>query len=121
MKTYICTILLFVSIQVFSQEVFYPESKAEITEQAINLTEEYNKALALDIEQILLFQEKVEEFLVRRNKIDQEFSGKARLYMLIKLRDEENAEMHTILTHPQLEVYKKIHPLIQPINIVTGE
>lgn len=121
MKSYIIAILLCSSIHVFSQDVFFQESTPEVKERAIKFTDEYNKELALDGDQILLFQQKVEEFLIRRDKIDKEFSGKARLYMLVKLQDQENAEMHNVLTRPQLEVYKKIHPLIQPIGRVKEE
>ena len=114
-------ILLFAGIQVFSQESFFEESTPETKEQAIKLTDEYNKELALDTEQIVSFQQKVEEFLLRRNEIDQEFSGKARLYNLVKLQEEQYTEMHNILTQSQLEAYKKYYSIIQPIGMDTKE
>ncbi|MGB3342381.1 MAG: hypothetical protein WBA61_00580 [Aequorivita sp.] len=121
MKKFVLFFCLFTGIQGFSQDVFFQKPTPEAKERAIELTNEYNKELALDGDQILLFQQKVEEFLLRRDKIESEYSGKARLYMLVKLQDEENAEMHNILTRPQLELYKKIHPLIQPIGTVNEQ
>ncbi|HLW33602.1 MAG TPA: hypothetical protein VKX40_15170 [Aequorivita sp.] len=121
MKKYVLLLCLITGIQGFSQDVYFQESNPDAKARAIKLTDQYNKELALDGDQYLLFQQKVEEFLIRRDKIETEFSGKARLYMLVKLQDEENAEMHNILTRPQLELYKKIHPLIQPIGSVNQE
>lgn len=121
MKKFVLLICLISGIHSFSQDVYFQESNPEAKARAVELTNEYNRELALDGDQILLFQQKVEEFLIKRHKIETEYSGKARLYRLAKLQDEETAEMHNILTRPQLEVYKKIHPLIQPVGTVAEE
>lgn len=121
MKKVILFTCLLCGLQSFSQDVYFQESNPQVKERAVQLTDRYNEELALDGDQVLLFQQKVEEFLIRRDKIESEFSGKTKLKMLAQLQAEENAEMHNILTHPQLELYEKIHPIIQPIGQVSKE
>ena len=119
MKTFISVFLLmFISVSAFSQDPFLQKSNADAEKKAIELTNQYNLELALTGKQKLLFQQKVEEFLIRRQKAEKNLSGKNKLDFLYQLKEQETAEMGDILTRPQLEVYKQVRPDIQPLEVV---
>jgi hypothetical protein len=99
-------------MSIFRNRIQKPKKKA------IQLTNEYNKDLALSGEQQVLFQKKVEEFLIRRRKIEKEFTGKEKLEMLTEMQQRETEEMHDILTEPQMVYYKKAKPKLQPLDTV---
>lgn len=105
----------------YSQDVYFQQSNPEAKKEAIEITNLYNDQLGLTGEQELLFQQKVEEFLIRRYKVENEFSGKEKLNILLGLQKEETAEMDDILTRPQLELYKTIKPNIQPLEVIHQE
>ena len=119
MRKLIIISLLFLSIKGFAQDTFFQESNPELKKEAIRITDEYNRELALSGEEQVLFQKKVEEFLIWRQEIEEEYKGKEKLDFLLQLQQEETADMQDILTHPQLEVYKKIKSQIQPLEIAT--
>lgn len=121
MKPLVIITLLFFSLQGIAQDTYFQESSKMAEEEAINITNDYNRQLALNGEQLLLFQKKVEEFLIRRYKIESDFSGKEKLDMLYAMQLEETAEMNDVLTRPQLQVYKKIKPQIQPLEVISTE
>lgn len=108
-------------LQMNAQDTFLQESNPQAKQEAIRLGEEYNKQLAFTGKQRLLFEKKVEEFLIRRQKIEQEFKGREKLEMLYKLQERETKEMNDILTHAQLQLYKKIKPEFQPLETVYQE
>lgn len=111
-------LLLLFSLSVSAQDPFLQKSNPEAKKEAIKLTDRYDLELALTGEQKLLFQQKVEEFLIRRQKVEKNLSGKEKLDFLYQLKEQETAEMGDILTRPQLEVYKEIRPNIQPLDVV---
>lgn len=116
---YITTLLLILlTVQVNAQDPFLQKNDESIEQIAKSITEIYNKQLALNGKQPLLFQKKVEEFLIRERKIRKQFSGKEMLDLIYKLRQTETGEMANILTRPQLNVYKRIKPSIQPLEVV---
>ncbi|MCG2419070.1 hypothetical protein K8089_08545 [Aequorivita sp. F47161] len=121
MKNLLGILFLFMSFSAFSQDPFLQKSNPVAEKEAIQLTQKYVPELGLTGEQQSLFQQKVEEFLIRRYKIEAELSGKEKLNLLYKLQQEETAEMNDILTRPQLEVYKKIKPKFQPIETIKTE
>ncbi len=121
MKKILGLLVLFISFTSFSQDPYLQESSVKAKEQAIEITNEYTPELGLSGEQQLLFQQKVEEFLIRRYKIENEISGREKLELLYQLQQEETAEMNDILTRPQLLVYKEVKPRIQPLEIVQKE
>lgn len=119
MKNLFSILALFISITAFSQDPFLQKSNPEAKKEAVKLTDRYNQELALSGDQILLFQQKVEEFLIRRQEIEAAgFAGKTKLDQLYKNQQEETADMQDILTHQQLQVYKQVKPNIQPLEIV---
>ncbi len=118
MKKLLLLLFLFTTLTAFSQDPFLQKSSPEAEEEAIKITNLYIPELSLTGKQQLLFQQKVEEFLIRRYKIETEFEGREKLDMLYKLQQEETREMNNIITRPQLEVYKQVKPNIQPLETV---
>lgn len=118
MKKLLLLLFLSTSLLAYSQDPFLQKSNAMAKKEAVKITNQYIPELALTGKQQLLFQQKVEEFLIRRYKIESEFEGKEKLEMLYKLQQEETAEMNNIITRPQMEVYKKVKPNIQPLETV---
>lgn len=121
MKTTLYIILLFFSISTFAQDPMLQKPDISLDEKAKALTVEYNKQLGLTSDQIGLFDIKVEEFLIRREKIENTLQGKEKLRALYALQEQETIEMQNILTQPQMDVYKKVRPEIQPLEVVKKE
>lgn len=121
MKKLVALLILFISFSVFSQDPFLQKSNPKAKDQAIEITNSYLPELALSGEQQLIFQQKVEEFLISRYKIEAEFSGKEKLILLYQLQNRETAEMNDVLTRPQLEVYKQVKPDLQPLETIQKE
>lgn len=92
------------------------ENHDRFEKQAKELTKVYDAELGLDADQYLLFQKKVEIFLIRAQMIRDDFKGKEKLDKLYLLQKEEMAEMDDILTRIQWERYVKIRPEIQPLE-----
>lgn len=105
---------------VTAQDPFFQQARPEIEEAARALTEKYTPELVLSSNQLLPFQSKVTEFLIRKTTIDDlpDRSTKEKLRLLKKLSKQENAEMQNILTRPQLRRYIKVKKRIQPIYVV---
>lgn len=118
MKNYVIILLLISTFKGFAQDPFFQKSNKKLEDRAAKITNEYNRELALSGDQILLFQQKVEEFLIRRNKIEKQYKGKEKLDLLLALQLQETAEMHNILTRLQMDVYKRVKPQIQPLEVV---
>ncbi len=118
MKKLFPILLLVISFTAFSQNPFLQKSNPEAKKEAVKITNRYIPELALTGEQQLLFQQKVEEYLIKRYKIEAEFEGKEKLNLLYELQQEETKDMHDILTRPQLGVYKRVKPNIQPLEVV---
>ncbi|MFC5195112.1 hypothetical protein ACFPH8_07190 [Bizionia hallyeonensis] len=116
MKTLTALLTFFISINLWAQDPLLQKINPALDKQAKELTQTYSKELALNGEQIGMFENKVEEFLIRKEKIEREFEGREKLNMLYTLQTREIAEMDNILTRPQLELYKKIRPTIQPLE-----
>ncbi|WGK64472.1 hypothetical protein [Croceiramulus getboli] len=121
MKTYITLILfaIFSIHTVTAQDVYLQGEVPEaIDEQARKLTDRYISELAISGEMQPIFEQKVVEFLMRREEVKEKYEGKAMLDRLFLLSKEENGEMRNILTQPQLRRYRRIKKKIQPIAVV---
>lgn len=118
MKKLIFILLLLISFTAFSQDPVFQNSNETAEQEAIEITNSYDLKLALTEKQELLFQRKVEEFLIRKYKIESAYKGKQKLDLLFSLQQEETAEMNDILTRPQMDVYKQVRPTIQPLDTV---
>ncbi len=110
--------ILMAPIIVMAQDTFFQNSNENVRSEAIRITTEYNRELAFSGEQELLFRQKVEEFLIRKNEIEKAFSGQKKIDLLSALQREETREMNDILTRLQLEFYRKVKPQIQPLETV---
>ncbi|WP_156115513.1 hypothetical protein [Psychroserpens sp. Hel_I_66] len=111
-------LILFISLTsmfTFAQDPMLQQNKEQLDDEATKITQAYNDQLALRDKQFMLFQRKVEEFLIRRNKIEDQYEGKEQLNLLFNLQTTETGEMRNILTGPQFDLYKKIKPKIQPL------
>ena len=115
MKKILILLISLVTTIGFAQDPMLQKNNEKLDDKATKITQEYNDQLALDTKQFMLFQKKVEEFLIRRQKIESEYKGKEKLDMLYALQELETREMNDILTRPQLNLYKKIKPKIQPL------
>ena len=122
MKYLMSIIITFCAIQIgLAQDPILQEDNETLEDIAFNITETYNKELGLTGKQVILFQKKVEEYLIREERIHQSLTGTTKLNRLHKLRELETLEMGDILTRPQLNLYKKLKPQIQPLAVVDTE
>ncbi len=121
MKRISILLFLFISLSAFSQDPYLQKPNDQAEEQAAEITENYDLQLSLTGKQKLLFQQKVAEFLIRRNKIEATLSGKEKLDALYSLQQEETAEMNDVITQPQMAVYRRVKPKIQPLETTRKE
>ena len=121
MKRLLYITLFLVTTVAFAQDPYLQKSDEELEKIARDLTFEYNKQLALDSKQVPLFEKKVEEFLIREEKIRRSLKGKPMLDAMVKLRLQETGEMANILTQPQLDLYKRVKAELQPLDVVDVE
>lgn len=115
MKKLLLILSILISSIGFAQDPILQKDNPNLQKEAFAITRAYNKELALDGKQIILFEKKVEEFLIRREEIKQRYSGKRQLDALVNLQAQESLEMRNILTQPQMDIYKKIKRSIQPL------
>lgn len=118
MKTLLTVTFLLMTSFGYAQ---YPKMEAtsdRIKTKAHELTTEYNKQLVLTGEQIPLFEETVEDYLVKAETISNTLDGKAELDALLELSVKETLRMNDILTQPQYRLYKKIKLKLQPLKTI---
>ncbi|MCK8481887.1 hypothetical protein [Psychroserpens algicola] len=118
MKYLITLFIIVLPIIGFAQDPMLQNDTDELEDQATQITQQYNNELALTSKQFVLFQKKVEEFLIRRETIETKYKGKEKLDLLFTMQEVETREMNDILTRPQLNLYKKIKAKIQPLSVV---
>ncbi|WGD34514.1 hypothetical protein [Olleya sp. YS] len=121
MKKILFILALLTTSLSFAQDTYTQKNTEVFDKEAQQITNAYNKQLALDANQFLLFEQKVEEFLITRQTIESNFKGKEKLVRLFNMQQKETAEMGDILTRPQLELYKQIKSDIQPLDKVDTE
>ncbi|RAJ11932.1 hypothetical protein [Olleya aquimaris] len=121
MKKIIYMVLFSLTTLGYSQDIYTQNNTDVFDKEAQRITNAYNKQLALDADQFLLFEQKVEEFLITRSKIESNYKGKEKLIKLFNMQQKETAEMGDILTRPQLELYKQIKSEIQPLDVVESD
>ncbi|MDO1500565.1 hypothetical protein Q2T40_10530 [Winogradskyella maritima] len=121
MRTLIILCIVLFTFNANAQDPMLQFNNEALEEVAYDVTTAYNKHLGMDGRQVTLFQKKVEEFLIREEKIHQNYTGKEKLDLIAELRKAETMEMWNILTQPQMEVYKKWKPTIQPIAKVKSD
>lgn len=117
MKTLIYILAVAFTLQLSAQDPIMQKDSESLETIATTITKEYDDQLGLDGKQFTLFQKKVEEFLIREEKLHQSYVGKEKLDMIYQLRKAETMEMRNILTQPQFDLYRRIKTQIQPIAI----
>lgn len=101
------------------QDAYFQEGSKSSETWARSLTSAYQPELVLRSRQVPLFRKKLEEFLIRENKIQKaDISVQDKMALLTQLADQQRAEMSNILTRPQLRRYTKVRREIQPIMVV---
>ncbi len=99
----------------------FPKTESDrgpINYQADQLTEQYNKQLALTSIQIPLFKEVVEKYIKLANETKDRLDGVAELDALVELQARETLQMNDILTQPQYRLYKKLKADFQPLKVI---
>lgn len=119
MKKILLVLLLLITTGMFAQDPMLQKDNEEMEARAEWLTQQYNEELALTPKQQLLFQKKVEEFLIRAESIRMKTKGKNEMDALAELQIQEITEMNNVLTQPQMDIYKKLRPVMQPIGEVS--
>ncbi|MCB0446353.1 MAG: hypothetical protein KDD03_02375 [Gelidibacter sp.] len=116
----ITALLLFLTLT-FSHAQQYPpvtDGSKAIEAKADSISDAYDRELAMTAKQKALFKLKVEDYLIRRQKVESMYDGREELTALVELQAQETLDMNDILTRIQMQVYKKIKPEIQPLKIV---
>lgn len=121
MKKIITLLIFLITTSLVAQDTYTQADSEKFDKQANKITNAYNKQLAMTNKQFVLFQKKVEEFLITREKIETNFSGKEKLAKLYNMQNEETAEMRDILTQPQMDLYVEIKNEIQPLATVENK
>lgn len=104
-----------------AQDTFYQNMPLDIEREADSLTIIYSKKLGMTAKQDLLFKKKLAAFLMQKERVKEEYSGKRKLDALYTLGGEENAEMSDILTEEQFDLYKRLKATMQPLAVVNKE
>ncbi|MBO6880274.1 hypothetical protein [Winogradskyella sp.] len=121
MKTLIYILALAFTIQLSAQDPIMQKDSEALESVATSITKKYDDQLGLDGKQFTLFQKKIEEFLIREEKLHETYTGKEKLDMIYNLRKAETMEMRNILTQPQFDLYRRIKPQIQPLAVVDAD
>ncbi|MDH7913894.1 hypothetical protein [Winogradskyella sp. SYSU M77433] len=119
MRTVLFILGIVFTLQLSAQDPIMQKDNKALESIATKITKTYDDQLGLDGKQFTLFEKKVEEYLIREEKIHNEFKGKTKLNMLYKLRKAETMEMRNVLTKPQFDLYKRLKPQIQPLAQVS--
>lgn len=109
----------FLALSGNAQDTFFQKGNETSEERARLLTEAYQPELVMTGDQTLLFEKKLEEFLIREEEIKGlDVSPEDKLVLLTQLSEQQTAEMSNILTRPQLKRFTKVKYKLQPIAVV---
>jgi len=104
-----------------AQEQYFEVKPPHIEKAADSLTQIYSAKLGMTPKQDLLFKTNLADYLLMREQVEKEFEGKEKLDKLYEVSLEESGTMGDVLTEYQFELYEKIKPSIQPIEVVKKE
>jgi len=122
MKSLLLYLISGISMISFSQGYPPIEDGGESIESvADNITDQYDEELSMTYKEKQLFKTTVEDFLILRQGILDTKEGKAQLNALKNLQAEETLRVKNILRQPQIDLYLKLKPKIQPLKIVDIE
>ncbi len=104
----------------FSQDPYLQKSNRSIREAAAQITAKYQPRLVMGVDQALQFQEKVAEFLIRKNAVlDTDFSPGKKQFYLERLSSQETSEMSDILERFRMEEYIRLKKEMQPLPLLS--
>lgn len=115
------TVLLLVFSLTFGFAQQYPpvsDGSPSVEKTASDIANAYDKELSMTAKQKALFKLKVEDYLIRKRKIEAQYEGREELAALTEMQAQETLDMNDILTRIQMQVYKKVKPRIQPLKMV---
>jgi hypothetical protein len=121
MRLVVLLITLLFTYNLSAQDPLLQKDNEALEAVAIKITKTYDDQLGLDSKQYVLFEKKVEEYLIREETIHNNFKGEEKLDKLYKLRKAESMEMRNVLTQPQYDLYLRIKPQIQPLAKIDTE
>jgi len=122
MKLILCITCCLLSLNCYAQDPYLQESTVGSEYESKEIAKQYSGKLGMSLDQTTRFTNKIEEFVIRKQKIEQlDSSVREKLDLLQQLSDQETAEMANILIRPQLRKYRKLKKKIQPVQLVVGE
>lgn len=126
MQSWLCVLLVLGthcwSTPVTAQDPFLQNEVRGSDERANALMQAYQAELGMTVEQALLFRNKAEEFVIRRQRLQQmDLPVEEKVGLLQQLSDQETAEMGNVLTRTQLRAYQKLKLRLQPVAVLVEE
>ena len=115
------SVFILVGVAAQAQIQYVKQKPARIEKIADSLTQIYSAKLGMTSKQNLLFKTNVSDYLVMREEVKEEYTGKKKLDKLYKVSLEESGAMSEVLTEYQFELYEKIKPSIQPIAVIKND
>ncbi|MBT8185059.1 MAG: hypothetical protein KJN76_09465 [Eudoraea sp.] len=84
---------------------------------ASDITRAYQPRLIMGVEQAVMFRQKVAEFLIHRQWVENhpDLSPHQKYNLLKKISSRETSEMAQVLEHYKWQEYMRIKPNIQPL------
>ncbi|WP_179007018.1 hypothetical protein [Winogradskyella forsetii] len=121
MKTTLFIITLLFTFNLSAQDPILQKDHEALQVTATKIAKTYDDQIGLDGKQFILFEKKIEEFLIKEEEIHENYEGEEKLDLLYKLRKAETMEMRNILTQPQFDLYRRIKPQLQPLAMVNTD
>ncbi|WP_178988479.1 hypothetical protein [Winogradskyella schleiferi] len=121
MKTTLFILTLLFTFNLSAQDPILQKNNEALQATATKIAKTYDDQISLDGKQFILFEKKIEEFLIKEEDIHENFEGEEKLNLLYKLRKAETMEMRNILTQPQFDLYRRIKPQLQPLAMVNTD
>ena len=122
MKYVLLMAFCLLTVSAFAQDPYLQESTVASQYISEEITKQYSGKLGMHANQTTRFRNKIEEFVLRKQKIESlAMPLRDKLDLLQQLSDQETAEMVNILTRPQLRKYRRLKKKIQPVQLVVGE
>ncbi|UZO82473.1 hypothetical protein NBT05_08355 [Aquimarina sp. ERC-38] len=120
MKITILFILLLVTMMGYAQDsIKQIANHPELERIAENIAREYNKQLSMREKQLLLFEDKLVEYMIEEQKVrTSNLKIREKISILKYNYNVETSDMADILTRTQHVLYKKMKPELQPVEPV---
>lgn len=124
MKSLIFLTLMICTLSIYGQNpITQNNTNPELERIAEDLARKYDKELAMQEKQLVLFENKLVEYMIEEQKVrTSNLDTKEKVNILKYNYKAETLDMADILTRTQLDLYKKIKPELQPVEpVVVGQ